>query len=256
MGVPRISIRKCSYQEIQSLRKLYLQEQNCQIRYDSCHWRGWADHYALSQEEKLIGYGAVKGLEELSDRDTIFEVYILPPFRGLSSNCLSVLLDSSGARYMEAQTNDLQTTQLLCQDCEHIRSDVILFEDAMQTDFPDQGTTFRKRRPTDLVFGKQSDKDEYVLLLNDQVVAAGGFLLHYNEPFADLYMEVDPEHRRKGYAALILQEIKKACYLAGRIPAARCNISNPGSKASLLKAGFKIVGCMVTGEIKSNHGVN
>lgn len=157
---------------------------------------------------------------------------------------------------MEAQTNDIQTTQLLYQTCHYIYSDVILFEGGVQTNFSDQGTTFRKRRPSDLVFGQQSDEDEYVLLLNDQVIAAGGFLLHYNEPFADLYMEVDPAFRRRGFAVPILQEIKKICYLAGRIPSARCNISNPGSKASLLKAGFKMVGCMVIGEINFLHGVH
>lgn len=63
MGASRISVRKCSYEDIQSLRKLYLREQNCQIRYDSCHWQGWADHYTFHLEEQAIGYGAVKGLE-------------------------------------------------------------------------------------------------------------------------------------------------------------------------------------------------
>jgi RimJ/RimL family protein N-acetyltransferase len=39
--------------------------------------------------------------------------------------------------------------------------------------------------------------------------------------------------------------------LAGRVPAARCNINNAASKASLLKAGFKIAGFMVIAEIKA-----
>ncbi len=151
---------------------------------------------------------------------------------------------------MESQTNDLFTTDLIYNVCSLITSNVILFEDQSETNFTNQRTAFRKRTPEDLVFGKQEEVDEYVLLVNDQVVAAGGFLLHYNEPFADLYMEVDPAFRRKGYAVLILQEIKKACYLAGRRPAARCNMSNPASRASLLKAGFAIAGCMIYGKIR------
>ena len=62
-------------------------------------------------------------------------------------------------------------------------------------------------------------------------------------------MEVKEGHRGKGMGSYILQEIKKECYLAGRIPAARCNIKNAASKATLLKAGFKVCGYMLIGEI-------
>ncbi len=252
----RISVSKCAYEDVLPLRKLYLRKQNCQIRYDSCHWRGWADHYSLTFNDQIAGYAAVKGLEELKDRDTIFEVFILPAFRNEIQACLEILIEQSGARFMEAQTNDPLTSALLYQNCQSIHANVILFEDENQTSFEDQGTTFRKRKASDVVFGKQEEVDEYVLALDHQVIAAGGFLLHYNEPFADLYMEVDTAYRRKGFAALILQEIKKACYTAGRYPAARCNVSNPDSKASLLKAGFKIVGCMITGQIQFPNGNN
>lgn len=249
-------VSKCTYKAIQPLRKLYLQEQNCQIRYDACHWKGWADHYSFTYEGEFIGYGAVKGLEELNDRDTIFEVYLVPSFRNHSRTFLEALINQSEVRHMEAQTNDKFTSELLYHSCEAIHANVILFEDDIQTSFSDQETIFRKREPTDVVFGKQEEVDEYLLVIGDKVIAAGGFLLHYNEPFADLYMEVDPDYRRRGFAALILQHIKKACYLAGRYPSARCNVSNPGSKASLLKAGFKIVGCMITGKIQTNHDVS
>lgn len=254
MNIHRMGVSKCAYEDILPLRKLYLREYNCQIRYDSCHWRGWADHYSLTFDGKMVGYGAVKGLDELKDRDTIFEVFVLPAFRNDAQAYLEQLIDQSGAQYMEAQTNDLLTSALLYQICQSAHANVILFEDEDQTSFEDQGTTFRKRKSSDVVFGKQEAVDEYVLALDHQIVAAGGFLLHYNEPFADLYMEVDTAYRRRGYAALILQEIKKVCYMAGRYPAARCNVSNPGSKASLLKAGLKIVGCMIKGEIQSHHG--
>jgi len=233
-----------------------LQEQSCQIRYDSCHWRGWADHYALKLSEQIIGYGAIKGLEDLEDRDTIFEIFILPHFRSLSLKCMLALVDSCGAQYMEAQTNDRLTTALVYHFCHEITSDVILFEDSVQTVFPGRGTIFRRRLPTDFVFGKQEDIDEYVLLLEDEVIAAGGFLRHYNEPFADLYMEVDQSYRRQGFATLMLQEIKKACYQAGRRPVARCNLSNRESKATLFKAGFEIVGCMVKGIIRCRHEIS
>ena len=34
--------------EIQNLRALFLQESNCQIRYDACHARAWSDSYFRS----------------------------------------------------------------------------------------------------------------------------------------------------------------------------------------------------------------
>lgn len=243
-------VRKATYEEIKPLRNLYLKEQNCQIRYDSCHWRGWSDHYLFLLDENPVGYGAVKGLEELKDRDTIFELFVLQPFRKSLTSFLEQLISVSNARFMESQTNDDLTTRCVYEKCRNIRSDVYLFEDEFVPNLHIPGSIFRKRLAEDLVFGKKEAVDEYVLEIAGEIMAAGGFLLHYNEPFADLYMEVDKNHRGKGYASYILQEIKKACYLAGRYPAARCNVSNVASKASLLRSGFKIVGHMIKGTIK------
>ena len=40
-------IEKTHPNAIQPLRSLFLQESNFQIRYDACHWRGWADEYVF-----------------------------------------------------------------------------------------------------------------------------------------------------------------------------------------------------------------
>ncbi|MCI0691757.1 hypothetical protein L0337_07070 [candidate division KSB1 bacterium] len=48
--------------------------------------------------------------------------------------------------------------------------------------------------------------------------------------------------------------MKKACYLSGRVPAARCNVQNKASRAALLKAGLKVCGFMLKGDIKSMNG--
>jgi RimJ/RimL family protein N-acetyltransferase len=84
------------------------------------------------------------------------------------------------------------------------------------------------------------------------VIATGGFLLHYNKPFADLFMEVHPDHRGRGAATYLLQELKKECYLAGRVPAARCSIRNAASRAALLKAGMRECGFMLTGQVRTD----
>jgi hypothetical protein len=81
-------------------------------------------------------------------------------------------------------------------------------------------------------------------------VASGGFMLNYNFPYADIYMDVKEPFRRMGFGSLIVQELKKEIYLMQRIPAARCNINNKASKATLLKAGFKVCGGILKGELK------
>jgi ribosomal protein S18 acetylase RimI-like enzyme len=79
-------------------------------------------------------------------------------------------------------------------------------------------------------------------------------MLNYNKPYADIYMEVKPSFRRRGFGSLMVQELKKIIYQIGRVPAARCNINNSISKATLLKAGFKVCGAILKGYIKEAGG--
>ena len=76
---------KTELKDIQSLRALFLQETNFQIRYDACHERGWTDSYIFIYNNEKIGYGSIKGNGNLNDRDTVFEFYLTPSFRNQSS---------------------------------------------------------------------------------------------------------------------------------------------------------------------------
>jgi GNAT superfamily N-acetyltransferase len=242
---------KTDLTQILPLRNLFLQENNFQIRYNACHQRGWTDSYLFTYNEEIVGYGAVKGNEDISDRDTIFEFYILPSFRNLTSLAFSALLHSSGADFIECQSNDRLLTSLLYQYGQNINSNVILFEDHINTSFSIDNVVFRKRDTNDIVFEHRSEPvGDYVLELNKEIAATGGFLLHYNFPFADLYMEVKEEHRQKGLGNFLIQELKQQCYLTGRVPAARCNIENAASRATLLKGGLKIAGFMLLARVK------
>jgi hypothetical protein len=95
-----LTAKKVKLQDIQSLRALFLQEANFQIRYDARHTRGWADEYLLSTENLAVGYGSVKG-QELEGRDTVFEFFVLPPFRKNADGLFRELLSASGAKYIE-----------------------------------------------------------------------------------------------------------------------------------------------------------
>ncbi len=245
-------VTKTNLEEILHLRNLFLQENNFQIRYNACHERGWTDSYIINCNEEKIGYGSVKGNEKLNDRDAVFEFYIIPQFRNLSSTAFLKLLQVSKSIFIECQSNDLLLASMLFEFAQNINANTILLEAGITTDLKINDVLFRRRGENDVVFEHKAEPvGEYILEVNNEVVATGGFLLHYNMPFADLYMEVKEDFRRKGLGSFLIQELKKQCYLTGRIPAARTGMENIASRATLIKAGLKIAGFILLGEVKS-----
>lgn len=243
-----ITARKVELAEIEPLRALFLQETNFQIRYDSCYSRGWTDSYLLSVDGHTVGYGSLWS-QAPKDRYTVFEYFVVQPFRRMASALFREFIKASGARAIECQSNELLLTLMLHEFCPSVISEVILFEEHSTTEHVIPGAVFRKKRDGDRM-NDQEVRAGYVLEWNGEVVAAGGFLLHYNKPFADLYMETREDHRGRGLATLLLQEVKKERHLAGRVPAARCDIMNLASRAALQKGGLRICGFMMTGEIR------
>ncbi|MBA4851807.1 GNAT family N-acetyltransferase [Emticicia sp. BO119] len=245
-----VKATKIPLKNILPYRDLYLQEMNRQIRYNACHERGWSDSYLLYADEAVIGYGSVKG-QEIADRDTIFEFYLLPQYQRLATRVFAVLLDTCGAKFIEPQSNAPLLTAMLYEFATNIRAEAILFEADSPTNLSVSDVVFRSKEEYETTFGKKvEDGSGYVLEKGGEVVGSGDFLLHYNKPFADLYMEVAESHRNKGLGSFLIQELKKVCYIAGKVPAARCNIQNKASKATLLKGGLKVAGCMLIGEVK------
>jgi GNAT superfamily N-acetyltransferase len=233
------------------LRAQFLQEANCQIRYNATHERGWSDSYLLSIDGVEIGYGSIMGRDR-KDRDTLFEMYVLPPFRGYARDLCRLLLAEAKASYIECQTNDRLLSSLLLESARDIKADTILFEAGTPASLQAPGTIFRERRSRERIFEHHVEPvGDFVLEWNNEVVATAGFLLHYNEPFADIYMEVREDCRRRGFGSFLVQEVIKACYIAGRVPAARTGIDNVGSRKTLIKAGLRIAGFVVIGAVRS-----
>jgi GNAT superfamily N-acetyltransferase len=246
-----ITAVKTELKGIQAFRTLFLQEANCQVRYNACHERGWSDSYLLMADGVAIGYGAIKG-QEIADRDTVFEFYLTPPFRRQASAAFRALLAASGATLIECQSNAALLFAMQCEFARDINADVVLFEDHAVTTLVIPGAVVRRRRDDDHIFPHGAEPaGDYVLALAGDIVATAGFLLHYNMPFADLYMEVREDRRRQGFGSFLLQEVKKACYLAGRVPAARCSLQNTASRATLLRAGLRVCGFMLIGSVRN-----
>jgi hypothetical protein len=227
---------------ISHLRVLFLQENNFQFIYDKCHTYGWADTYLFKMNGIPIGYGAIWGQEKREDRDAVFEFYIIKSYRKFVNLFFPALVEVSGATFIECQSNDIVLSEMLYGFGKNINADAILFKDSFRTSFEIEGAGSHKLQ-------NNNTNPEYVLKYYDEVVATGGLMLNYNMPYADIYYEVNERHRQKGLGSFFVQELKRHAYIAGRVPAARCNINNVISKATLLKAGFEVCGFILKAEL-------
>jgi GNAT superfamily N-acetyltransferase len=242
-----LQVTKAGLKEISALRMLFLHEGNFQFTYDKCHLHGWADTYLFIADGNKAGYGSVWGKDRREDRDSIFEFYILEPYRKLSGDFFLKFHAASGASHIECQSNDMLLTSLLYEHSQNISAEAILFEDYFQTQFVMPSVVFEKI-PRDESTGKYDHP--CVLKHHDEILASGGLMLNYNLPYADLYYDVNEQHRRKGLGVFMVQELKKEAYRIGRVPAARCNIRNNASRLTLLKAGFRVCGWRIQGRLQ------
>jgi RimJ/RimL family protein N-acetyltransferase len=225
---------------IQSLRELYRQEMNCQIVHDSLHARFFTDIYLIRVNDRVAGYGCVMAGDSES-RDVINEFYVLPVHRAKALPLFRRFAATSGARMIEAQTNDRLLSLMLFDCADDFKSEKILFHDASTTALWLPGVEFRKvaEADRDRIFPhKLEGVGDWLLEDDGEIVATGGVYTHYNPPYGDISMEVDERLWKRGYGSYLVQELKRACYEMGRIPAARCDVANQASRATLQKAGF------------------
>jgi GNAT superfamily N-acetyltransferase len=247
MSNQKIDIVKTNLETIQPFRVMFLHENNFQFVCDKCHYYGWSDDYIITLDGKNIGYGCTWGTDDRKDRDTIFEFYLVPPHRHLASRIFKQFIDLTAVIFIECQSNDLLLSSMLHEFSESIIPEAILFAEDKETHYKIEGVHFKRRHIDD---DSPQHHGGYYLECNGETVAEGGFLTNYNRPYADIYMDAKEGHRQKGYGSLIVQELKKEVYRIGRVPAARCGSNNHISKATLIKAGFKVCGARLKGKIR------
>ena len=235
-----IDVSPVPLDEVLPLRELYRQEMNCQIVHDSLPVRGFGNLFLLRLDGRLAGYGFVMGYRG-EPKDMIREFYVLPAFRGSAMSLFRRLIETSQARRIEAQTNDVLLTLMLYDCASEIRSETVLFHDELLTNLIVPGAILRQVTDADkerIFEHKVEPVGEWLIEVDGEIVATGGVATHYNLPYGDLFMEVDERHRRRGYGSYLIQELKRVAYEMGRIPAARCNVANAASRATLQKAGL------------------
>jgi GNAT superfamily N-acetyltransferase len=250
----QIDVSSVSLDEVLPLRELYRREMNCQIVHDSLPGRGFGNLFLIRADGRNAGYGFVMGYRG-EPKDLVREFYVLPALRGSALPMFRRLIETSRALRIEAQTNDVLLTLMLYDCATEITSDRVVFHDALTTNLAVPGASFRKVIAADkenIFEHKVEGVGEWLIEEDGAIVATGGIALHYNLPYGDIYMEVDEPFRRRGYGSYLIQELKRACYEMGRIPAARCDVSNAGSRASLQKAGLLPCARMLSGILSAD----
>lgn len=242
-----IDIIKTNLESIAPFRVIFLHENNFQFVCDKCHYYGWSDDWLFKVDEGVAGYGCVWGTDDRKARDTIFEFFLLPSYRKFASRIFRRFIDTTGVVNIECQSNDLLLSSMTYEFSSSIEPEAMLFEDDIETHWQLPGITFLQRPIDD---NNPQHFGGYTLEQNGEELASGGFLTNYNKPYADIYMEVKEGHRGKGYGSFMVQELKKVVYRMGRVPAARCNVTNAISKATLVKAGFRVCGARLKGRIR------
>lgn len=225
---------------ILELRAEYRRELACQIVHDSWHERGFTTAYLLRLDGRTVGYGSV-GRAPRDAEDTVKEFFLVQDARGSALPLFRELVAASGARRVEAQTNDALLFLMLLDCADGISSSTILFADGLTTQHAPPGASFRPLTAAEREAVRPHAREgggEYGVEAGGVVVATGGLAFHYNPPYVDLYMEVAPEHRRRGIGSYLVQELKRVAYALDRVPGARCAESNVASRRTLERAGM------------------
>ena len=251
--MPSIDVGRVRLPAILALREEYRREMNCQIVHDSWHQRGFTRSFLVRLEGTIVGYGSVGGSPG-DAKDTVKEFFVRPAARGAAAPLFRKLLAVSGARVIEAQTNDVLLSRML-QDCANdLSSETILFDDGGTTGLaPPPGARLRPVTAADheRVFAHTSEPvGTWGIEYEGVLAGTGGLLFHYNPPYGDIYMEVAPGCRRRGFGSYLVQELKRICYEMDRVPAARCNAANVGSRLTLQRAGMRVCARIVRGDVR------
>jgi GNAT superfamily N-acetyltransferase len=215
---------------------------NCQIVYDSVHRRpGWALTYRLETDGKSVGFGSVAVGTPWKDRPTLIEFYVLPEHRGQAFALFETLLAESKPQRFEIQSNDVLAFVMAHTYGHNIVSEKIVFRDAKTTAHPSHGAMLVRttsEAEARECMEQRSGSSDWTLELDGTPIGKGGLAFHYNIPYADVYMSIEEPYRRRGFAAYLVQELKRECYEMGAVPAARCSPDNTGSIRTLQSAGL------------------
>ena len=207
--------------------------------------------YGIRVGEDLVGHGAVVGFGD-EPKETVNEFYLQAEHRAVAQELFRAFLLESRAKRIQTQTNDVLLTLMLYDCARDIHRTKLLFHDGFKTDLPSGGVGFREVAAEErarLSPQEGVQVGDWGLEDAGTIVGSGGVLFHYNEPYGDVYMGVLEQFRRRGFGSYLVQELKRVCHESGHLPAARCDVSNVASRATLQKAGMLPCASILEGAI-------
>jgi len=247
----KIEVERRPAEELFPIHERLRAKANCQLIRDSYWKRGFLEPWALAIDGKVVGEGAI-GNRHFAGR--VIEFYVLPEFRARAVELFAELLRVSGAKEIEAQTNVALIAAMVREFATETRTENLLFaEGSARALAAPAGAVFRRKREAGElpVFEHGGEPEgDWVIEVEGAIVATGGFLTHYNPPYADLYMEVEASRRRRGFGSYLIQELRRVCREAGKKPAARCDVGNVPSRKTLERGGMAVCGEMVAGKVR------
>ena len=220
-----VDVRSVNLEDVADLREAYRAEADGQIVHYSILARKLGQPYLVVCDGDPAAYGGV-WTEHFPGR--VMEFWAHRRFRDARRELFAHFVQRSGATEIEAQTNMPGMLELLCAAGTGSTEEKILFRDGGPSAVTCAGAIFRRRRT-----GEEGPEGEWVVELEGKVAGGGGILTHYNPPYADLYMAVVPESRRRGVGSYLVQELRRVCRERGLTPAARCNPDNLASWRAL-----------------------
>jgi GNAT superfamily N-acetyltransferase len=249
----RVVAEASSVEQSLPLRERYREEMNCQIVHDSIYTRpGWTLTYLFSLGGATVGYVSIAVGGPWQDKPTVLEFYLVPEARTRAFELFEEFHATSGAQWMEVQSNDLLATAMLHTYAKEILAESIVFRDRETTSLSGNGAVLYPLTPpeeTQLCIEQRGGGGEWRLDVHGVAAGKGGILFHYNRPYGDIYMEIAEPYRRRGLGSYLVQELKRVAYELGAVPAARCNPGNIPSRRTLQKAGFEPYASILTGSL-------
>lgn len=236
-----VAARRVEYDEIVPFRRRFTEEAECQVVRDSILPRGLADSWLIERDSVAVGYG---GIWNAHFPGRLMEFWVDPAHRASTDELYRAVIRDGGATAVEAQTNLPGMIEPLQALGGTVLEENLLFEEGGATDLLLPGAVLRERCDTDA--GPEGD---FVVEMGSQVVAAGGFLRHYNAPFVDLYLAVSGESRGRGVGSWLVQELRRVVREEGLVPSARCDRHNEASRRTLERGGLRECGRIVTCEV-------
>lgn len=234
---------------VRPLREAFREAAGCQVVPYSMFERGHCNPYLLHVDGQLAGY---VGVRTRYYPGHLQEFHVFPTYEDRLDELLEAAITESGATHLYIQTNLPPLNRIAFHFANTFTVENILFSDGATPgpSLPDATGLVAVQNPEP----NHPDSRDFALERDGEILVKGGYLCHYNAPYADVHMEVMEAHRGQGLGSAFVAGVRRMAHLAGKIPAARTSPDNVASRRTLLRAGFQICGHVLLGEIaRSNH---